>query len=938
MKALFNSCIIALLLNIAILCYAQQPANIPQSTPYKLISRNANSQIWERTVYEPGPSGQTIARKHHYTELATGLNFKDPATGQWVASKEEINILPDGTAAAVYGQHKAYFPGDIYNGVIRLVTLDGLQLQSRPLGLSYDDGTNTVLIAELTNSVGRLISSNQVIYANAFVGVNADLLYTYRKGGFEQDVIFRQQPPTPEEFGMDSATCRLQVLTEFFNPPAPAKTTGPANQQTGLQDTTLTFGGMKMIPGKAFSIANSHSQSIPVCKTWVTVSERNLLIEQVPYRHITSQLATLPPLSSSTLSSIKPKQFQLASKRLLPPKHLAEVTTNTIQLAKADLSQKNGLVFDYVAIDTGSTFTNFTFQGDTTYYISGGVYIYGETIIEGGTVIKFSDDGNGSLNLNYMNPPTAFFPTKTVYETESYRPAVFTSMDDNNVGETITDSSGNPSVNGDTYICVNFPSSDGLSGAIDMHNARFLYAGCAVYALAANYGQPDVASDCQFIDCSCAINSESPLIICQNDLFSDCFNPINQQGGGDVQLNNVTVDRSWQLLNDGVFAEDATVELTNSILSSVTNMIKMDGYDGYSYDAPTTLQNSLIAGIMTSNAIIVSNSSYEIPGPTNLFQTVGGGNYYLTNGSPFRGQGTANIDPNLLADIAYKTTWPPVVYMQTNISSLGTLSPVVPRDTNSSPDLGYHYDSLDYVFGGCYSDGNLAFTSGTAIGWFQQYLSPYPNLPFGILPVGNISFNGSATQPCYFARYTTVQEGGNTNWLSSIYAGAIMFDNDYGAAHLTANFTKWTDDTVGNFFTDFIGSGTGSLANCEFYGGDIVIIGMQSMFFTNCLFFRDYVSFDGSYYDLTFTFENCTFYNGGLRMARFGQDPSFWQIENCSFDGTAFWCGDVYNGTNNTLFHFNAYNTNNFNWQTYPLNTGKMPTATAWSITVKYLG
>ena len=49
--------------------------------------------------------------------------------------------MPNGTAQAIDGQHQAYFPGDIYNGEIELVTPDGTQLHSRPMGLSYFDGT-----------------------------------------------------------------------------------------------------------------------------------------------------------------------------------------------------------------------------------------------------------------------------------------------------------------------------------------------------------------------------------------------------------------------------------------------------------------------------------------------------------------------------------------------------------------------------------------------------------------------------------------------------------------------------------------------------------------------------------------------------------------------------------------------------------------------------
>ena len=74
-----------------------------------------------------------------------------------------------------------------------------------------------MIIALLTNSVGELISSNQIIYPNAFEGIDANLLYTYKKGGFEQDVIFLKQPPAPEQFGqLNSSYTRLQLLTEFF--------------------------------------------------------------------------------------------------------------------------------------------------------------------------------------------------------------------------------------------------------------------------------------------------------------------------------------------------------------------------------------------------------------------------------------------------------------------------------------------------------------------------------------------------------------------------------------------------------------------------------------------------------------------------------------------------------------------------------------------------
>ena len=51
--------------------------------------------------------------------------------------------------------------------------------------------------------------------------------------------------------------------------------------------------------------------------------------------------------------------------------------------------------------------------------------------------------------------------------------------------------------------------------------------------------------------------------------------------------------------------------------------------------------------------------SHQFGTSSSPFQTVAGGNYYLANSSPFRGAGTNNIDPGLLAELQTTTTEPP---------------------------------------------------------------------------------------------------------------------------------------------------------------------------------------------------------------------------------------------------------------------------------------
>lgn len=890
MKNLFNFFTCTFLL-IPCLCSAQTPtSSTPATTQPAIVARDANSRTWEWTESQPAPNGQTVQQIHRYTELATGLCYQQ--NGQWQDSREQISIQPDGSASATQGEHQVYFPADIYNGVITLITPDGLQLKSQPVGLSYDDGTNTVLIAESTNAVGQLISSNQVIYTNAFAGVDADLLYTYTKAGFEQDVIFREQPPTPEQFGLDSANTRLQMLTEFLNPPTLTETVGLVNPQDGLQDTILAFGAMRMVRGRAFLINTPDDQDDPneisVYKSVVTVNGRTLLIEQVPYQRISPQLTTLPFVSANISNTVSPALGRVSAKRLLPPVRLAETVTNSVRLARAEIKKKSGVVLDYITMNSSET--NFTFQGDMTYYVSGDYLLSGTTVLEGGTIIKMNssgeldiDDANGDANAAID------------CETTPYRPAIFTSYNDNSLGEQI--GSGSPSyADVGTYLFMSQTTNIALS------NVRFSYCLSAIYEGASS--SSITVRDCQF------------------------YQDRNAVDGWNINLYNV-------LMSFSTFARGALVILNGPGL--VAEQVTADD-DNFAFVSPAVgstmaLTNCIITSTNATFELAESGGTLEtndvaflIQPSQPVYQTVGGGNYYLTNGSPYRDYGTTNVDPDLLADLAKKTTWPPVVYDGTNISSLGTLNIAAWRDTNAFLDLGYHYDPLDYAFGGCDLHSNLTVTTGVAIAWFEDYGNINPSSQPCGMTLNNgayLSFNGNATQPCHVAYFRKVQEGGNSNWSnigSGWYLGLIFNgSNTNQEPQISANFMIATASEGMNVMQDRGAYGSGMFKNCEFYVFGITTYDEQSLNFTNCLLFRVPIAFWDNDYDLSFNFESCTFYSGGWWMYRSGKNPSFWQVQNSSFDDMAIYWSDSYNGaTNHTLFDYNAYNTSSTNWEYYP--------------------
>ena len=456
---------------------------LPPPMPYTVVSRDANSRVWQRLTRQISPSGQVVTNVHRYVELATGLNYQ--SNGQWVESKERIGILPKGGAAATNGQHQIYFPGDIYSGVIRLFSPDGKQLQSRPIGLSYDDGRNTVLIAELTNSVGYLAGPNQVVYPNAYSGINGDVRYTYTKAGFEQDLVLLAQLPDPAAFGLNPQTTRLQVLTEFFNPPPPAVSTTTLPQQAGiaLTDENLNFGGMRMTPGRAFLIGagtNSSPGNALVGKQWVQMAGRQILVEEVPVAALADKLATLPVAQlTSAKRGAKANQSVASGKWPLPPQHTAKAgdTGQPMQMTRV-AGPSSGLVLDYQLVNGWQN--DFTFQKDTTYLISGMVEIDETGTFEGGTVIKYA--ANASIVLKIaLN-----------WQADTYRPVIFTAVDDNSVGEAI--GSGNPS-----GYYANPALSFQFSGSVNLtlSNFRVAYAKQALSTANGTFS----FYDCQFVNC-----------------------------------------------------------------------------------------------------------------------------------------------------------------------------------------------------------------------------------------------------------------------------------------------------------------------------------------------------------------------------------------------------------------------------------------------------
>src|SRR6185503_2332517 len=245
-----------------------------------------------------------------------------------------------------------------------------------------------------------------------------------------------------------------------------------------------------------------------------------------------------------------------------------------------------GLVLDYSLLSSAS---NFTFQADSTYYAAGSVNLSGTTVIEGGTVVKYTN--NSSIEIVLGGTIDC--------RTDFYRPAIFTARDDSTVGE---------------LIGTNQLSGYYASTALILHDANH-----TVHNLRISYAKQGLSLDdgsvtvrhAQFVQCQKAVLVPGCEAYLENVLF---YSVSNMVSGNSLQAHgqHLTVNRCTTLADD--VNTNGTVGLTNCLLIQMTNW----GNSSFS-----------------TNYVVTNSDS-------SVFQTVGAGSHYLATNSIYRNAGTTN--------------------------------------------------------------------------------------------------------------------------------------------------------------------------------------------------------------------------------------------------------------------------------------------------------
>lgn len=814
-----------------LLITAHDPATgappIPSSAPARLPAESARTEIVER-----GPHHRVVHNAVGVcTELATGLHYLEH--GQWRETREEFEIV-DGRAVARQGPHRASLAANLHSpGAITLISPAGERFRSHLLGLAYTDAATgrSVLIASVQDCRGAILAPNQVVYERALTGdCEADVRFTYTRRGFEQDVILRQAPPSPAEWGLDPHSTRLEVFTEFIELPAHRRSQIVLRREVDraraarmaepdLIDQQLEFRDLRFGPGLAFSIDSfppfeaRAGAAVPTGKSLETIDGRTFLIEKVDFGSLRPMLSTLPAATAQARPRDGKSFSRSAVARVLspPPNEGSTARWADRQLAQ-DLARRlarPGLVLDYLAFT--DSLTNWCFRSDTTYLISDLVDLHGITVLEG-TVLKFAPGASlqiwGTLDC----------------QTSAHRPAIFTARDDHSVGQALSFARGP----GGLYA-AHAIAFKGLARRESLHHVAVRHAQVAIAV------DPQIQLDLSHLQVTRSgvgiAWQRGAEVTCRNFLGVDLNAAFqSSEGAAPLRGEHGTLHRIDRL----TMGPATSCLLTNCLLVSVTNSA---GFAG----SPVAL----------------------VPGDGGVFQTFAGGGHYLPATSSYRNSGTRSIDPTLRSNLHELTTEAPIALTRDLARNTELRRRVRPH--YDQPDLGYHYPVVDYTWAGRRLTGaRLTLTDGVTIGFnpadgatgitleagAELVASGQPQRPVRLVTLSALQENPPNRRLEWSPAFVRVQPGPaaetSVRWrlVESVLPGGI-------GVHLSGGFAAPNSAIY--------------LRDCQFIGGRLSG-GSLGLAITNCIFDRVLLEVESSQDEPPRQFHHSFFRSGTVQI------------------------------------------------------------------------
>lgn len=514
--------------------------------------RGQDFAVFEKVTNVSDGTGAVQAQTNSFTLLENGLHYLE--NGEWKPSQDLIEISPNG-AVARHGPNKAIFSSDLNApAVFDILTSDGQRLRGGVRAIQLTDlasGRSVVLAIVKASAPGELLPPNQLVFRDGFDGLRVDVLYVWKHNSFSQNVILRQRPQLPA--GMDPATTRLEVVTEFVEAPVPMINEQVLTQPGGpdvADHVTIAFGSLVAGRGKAFPVAGQNAvnlsawhpagDGVPVSKQWHALPDgRMFLVESVAWPEIQPQLRGL--LAAATPDKSSASERQVAQGRTWPQRPAALPRRQPVQVVSLRYEPK-GFLLD---VDLSGSVYAYTFLTGTTYYIANSFWIGpGTAAFQVGSVIKYGLNAglsvNGQICLVYCkNNTTGPLAAGGASAPYTLQTPVFTSKDDDAFGEQISGSTHNPTYAAYCALWLYYPP-----GANEVNNARFRWSQRAVeFDSSLGSTLTNTVRDSLIEQCQTGIVAYNCTVSLNNVAKCHVTTPTLQQFGG--QFNGTMADSPY---------------------------------------------------------------------------------------------------------------------------------------------------------------------------------------------------------------------------------------------------------------------------------------------------------------------------------------------------------------------------------------------------------
>lgn len=856
----------------------KEAATEPISSQSQLIQKGPHHERIEFVSFGADADGTSSQNTNSYVRLETGLNRWDEKAGAYIPASAAIQLV-EGFGVVTNTQHKAIFSRQLldHNGTVDLVTSEGDRLVTQPMGIALTeaDTEKSVFLAEAKQSTGILLDETTFVYPDAFDQFQGSVVVRSHLYGVESDVILEERIDRRllEEFQINPAKARIEVWHRVIQKPQGSREGRNLGRADGVkdEDESFHFRGMSVVRGGAYALGldrgTGAADALSVAKKWIRIEGADYLIESIPFAEAEEPLRALPRGEQARVIDAKALETAFAAAKdergrgITVRRKPISVATMAKRETKKDVAvaiidsktetSRKGFVIDYTTYS--SSLTNHTFRGDTTYWITGDVGLFGSTTLEGGAVVKFT---------NYtVNTPVIRVYGDFQCNTAPYNPAVFTAEDDDTVGEKIASSTGVPET-GTFYSWFNLWFQSSSTNPLSVHDIHSRYSHVGL-----GFSRP-VADDVSNIQ------------------IYNCFRGLEPREAG-LNARNVLMHKTRYAFNTSlqtnvsILAEHVTVNSAQELLLSLTNAV-----------VTLDLRNSLICNVTndTDTGIIYSNSFVV---PSSVFASVGRGNHYLGDHN-YRDVGITNISVQMQALLAQTTTHAPIL-LTNDFSSDTILQPIIETDTGL-PDLGYHYAPIDFLIGELnVTNSTLTLSNGVRVAFYGTN---------GVVLRNGSKLYSSGRPDALntLVRYQSVQEdpstdlgGPKSSLMNLVKVSALSSDPEVRFRFTRANFLT---DNVNrrNVVRGFIDSeliSNYSLRNCQFYnsyhrhliettpGGQGVEFINNLFRFSSIVFYQTNTS---GFHEFPLEFRNNTLIDGATTFY-YGTSGSTWTVKDNFFNG-----------------------------------------------------